>query len=58
MSGGLPCVRTGLEEQSDVAGRDDFGGHADDETDDSHADGADDVPELLLVTIRAPCDCN
>jgi hypothetical protein len=44
----LPSVRTGLEEEGDVAGGDNFGGHADDETDHAHADGTDDVPELLF----------
>lgn len=45
-----------MEEQSDVAGCDDFGGHADYEADDSHADWADDVPELLLASVGAPCN--
>jgi hypothetical protein len=37
-----------LQEEGDVAGGDDLGGHADDETDHAHAYGTDDVPELLF----------
>ena len=44
----LPSVGTGLQEEGDVAGGDDFGGHADDETDHAHAYGTDNVPELLF----------
>ena len=44
----LPSVGTGLQEEGDVAGGDDLGGHADDETDHAHAYGTDDVPELLF----------
>ena len=36
-----------LQEEGDVAGGDDFGRHADYEADHSHADWADDVPELF-----------
>jgi hypothetical protein len=39
-------VGAGLQEEGDVAGGDDLGRHADDEADHSHADWADDVPEL------------
>jgi hypothetical protein len=52
--GGLPCVGTGLQEQGDVAGGDDLGGHADDEADHSHAYGPNNMPELLLASVGAP----
>jgi hypothetical protein len=54
VSGGLPCVGTGLQEQGDVAGGDDLGGHADDEADHSHTYRSDDVPKLLLESVGAP----
>jgi len=44
----LPSVRAGLQEEGDVAGGDDLGGHADNETDYAHAYGTDNVPELLF----------
>ena len=48
MKKGLPSVGTGLQEEVNVTGGDDFGGHADDETDHAHAYGTDDVPELFF----------
>ena len=48
----LPSVGTGLQEEGDVAGGDDFGGHADDETDHAHAYGTDNVPELLYFVSK------
>ena len=37
-----------MQEEGDVACGDDFGGHADDETDHAHAYGTDNVPKLLF----------
>jgi hypothetical protein len=48
VDGILPSVGTGLQEEGDVAGGDDLGGHADDETNHTHAYGTDNVPELLF----------
>lgn len=44
----LPSVGTGLQEESNVACGDDLGRHADDEANHAHADGTDNVPELLF----------
>ena len=44
----LPSVRTGLQKEGHIAGGNDLGGHADDETDHAHAYGTDNVPELLI----------
>jgi hypothetical protein len=49
VDGILPSVGTGLQEEGDVAGGDDLGGHADDETDHAHAYWTNDVPELLFA---------
>lgn len=43
-------VRAGLEEEGDVAGCDVEGGHADDEADEAHEEGAVDVPDLGWVS--------
>lgn len=41
-----------MQEEGDVACGDDFGGHADDETDHAHAYGTDNVPELLFCVSK------
>ena len=52
----LPSVGSCLEEESDVTSGDDLSAHADDESDQADADGTDNVPELLLVSVGAPSD--
>lgn len=42
----LPSVGSGLEEESDVSGRNVQSTHADDESDQTDEDRADNVPEL------------
>ena len=50
LSEGLPSVGGGLEEESDVSGRDVQSTHADDESDQTDEDRADNVPELEGVS--------
>lgn len=42
------CVGTGLEEECDISGGDDFGADRNNETYETKADGTDNVPELIV----------